>query len=575
MNILLVHPEDDFQIAWSRGRWDLIVDLARAPRSFYQEWSGKLNRPVFSIFDFAIEMEDLRVWRALLSQGLGRVVDRYGIDWWDVIGILLWPQLQDLQLARRLAEKIGPCERLTATRTSATAEALRMLLRCRLIVLHGGMRRRFANRVERYKRAAANLSFGQIRQVVYDKYDAGYAWRRKFAASVPQSSEPVILIPSGYSNVTRNALGYARILPEQRFLLVLARETAATGSVPNNVTSASLASFAADRFDKEEMRQLESKWQDLVSSLRSQPEFELSAQTGVLEKGKRWLRWGTPVRDAWRAVYERQPVMSCLSGDDTNPYTRIPLLLARQRKIPAVAFHHGALDAMMAVKNPGFSTYLVKGEMERDYLERGCKVENSYLRVGATHAAPDDSLWSDGAKTIAFFTEPYESDRWRIEALYREVIPRLCEAARKAGKTVLLKLHPFETAHSRKRLLNRVLKKADRELVRVTAAPLSREMYQDLWCAVTVESTTACECAIAGIPVLLCGWLRHAYVGYSGQFVRFGVAKMLEEPDDLLEISERIASAMPPAGLAAGLVQPISGGPLREILCQPQPGTLR
>jgi len=575
MNVLLLHPEDEFQASWSRGRWDLIVDLGRAPRSFYDDWSRRLGCPVFSIFDFAIEVDDLLFWRDLLGLGLGRVVDGYGIDWWDVIGILLQPQLQNLRLARRLADKVGKCETLTASRNSPIAEALRIALRCPLVVLHESIPHRLTNSAGRYKRAVTNLSFHQLRQVVYDKYDPRYAWRRKFAASVPQSSEPVVLIPSAYSNVTRNAFGYAKILPDQQFLLVLARETAASLPAPGNVRIASLASFGSERFDREEFSQLENNWENLVASLRSHPEFELSAETKVLESGKRWLRWGLPIRDAWRVVYERQAVMSCLSGDDSNPYTRIPLLLARQRNLPAVAFHHGALDAMMAVKMPGFSTYLVKGEMERDYLERVCKVDESYLRVGATSAPPGDSLWTDRANSIAFFTEPYETDLWRIEALYKEVIPRLCAAARQAGKRVLLKLHPFETTHSRQRLLKRVLNKADQQLVTVTAAPLSREIYQNIWCAVTVESTTACECAAVGIPVFLCGWLRHAYIGYAGQFARFGVAQMLNQPDDLLSIPARLSTAMPPADLAGRLVQAISPGQLREILCHSQPDSLR
>jgi hypothetical protein len=575
MNLLLLHPEDALQASWSRERWDLIVDLGRAPRSFYEEWSGKLGRPVISIFDFARELEDLLVWRDLLRPGLGRVVDRYGIDWWDVIGILLRPGMQDLRLARRLADKVGKCETLTASRNSPIAAALQLHFQCPLRILNSGLQNRFANRLGRYKRAAANLSFDQLRQVVYDKYDSGYDWRRKLAAKVQRSSQPTVLIPSAYSNVTRAAFGYAKILPEQEFLLVLARETAASQPVPANVKTAWLASFAYDRLDQKELRELENAWQGMVGALASDPEFELVARTKLLESGRRWLRWGLPIRDAWREVYERQPVISCLSGDDSNPYTRIPLLLARQRKIPAVAFHHGALDAFMAVKNAGFSTYLVKGEMERDYLERVCKVDGSRLRIGATSAPGTVRLWSDRADSIAFFTEPYETDLWRIETLYQEVMPRLCEVGRRAGKKVLLKLHPFETVRPRQRLLKRVLKPADLDLVTVTTAPLSREMYETIWCGVTVESTTACECATVGIPAFLCGWLRHAYIGYAGQFARFGVAQMLDRPDDLLKIPERLKTAMPSPELAGRLFQAITPNELSETLCPPQANGLR
>lgn len=575
MNILLLHPEDDFQASWSRERWDLIVDLGRAPKSFYDDWSQKLGTPVFGILDLAIELEDLLACRELLRPGLGRVVDRYGIDWWDVIGILLWPRLQELRLARRLADKIGRCETITASRKSAIADALQIQLQCPLKILHSGLPKRLGNRLGRYKRAARNLSFDQLRQVVYDKYDPGYARRRKFAGKAESSTQPTVLIPTAYSNVTRGAFAYAKILPEQQFLLVLARETAASVPVPSNVRTASLASFAGDGSDQSELRELENGWLGMVAALRSHPEFELVARTKLLESSRRWLRWGIPIRDAWRAVYESQTIISCLSGDDSNPYTRIPLLLARQMKMPAVAFHHGALDAFMAMKNPGFSTYLVKGEMERDYLEHVCKVDQSYLKTGAASTPATVRLWTEGAKWIAFFTEPYETDLWRVEELYREVMPRLCAVARQVGKTVLVKLHPFETVRARQRLVRRVLSQADRDLVTVTAAPLSRDMYENIWCAVTVESTTACECAMVGIPAFLCGWLRHAYIGYAGQFARFGAAQMLGAADDLLKIPEKMATAMPRPDLASRLVEAITPGTLREILCPPQADGLR
>jgi capsule polysaccharide modification protein KpsS len=169
-----------------------------------------------------------------------------------------------------------------------------------------------------------------------------------------------------------------------------------------------------------------------------------------------------------------------------------------------------------------------------------------------------------------FFTEPYETDFWRVEAIYREVLPRLCAAARGSGKTVVLKLHPFESARQRRRLVARTLSADDRKLVSVTDAPLSREILQKTWCAVTVESTVAFECASVGIPVLLCGWLRHAYAGYAPQYVRFGVGRMLESPDELLRIPDMLRAAMPGSNAAGRLVQAISPKRLSEILCQPQ-----
>jgi hypothetical protein len=111
--------------------------------------------------------------------------------------------------------------------------------------------------------------------------------------------------------------------------------------------------------------------------------------------------------------------------------------------------------------------------------------------------------------------------------------------------------------------------------VSVVAEPLSNEILENTWCAVTVESTTAFECAAVGIPAFLCGWLRHAYVGYAPQYARFGVAKMLERPDDLLNIPGRLKEAMPAAGLRERLVYAIAPEDLREILGRSDARTLR
>jgi hypothetical protein len=576
MRVLLLHPNDDFHGSWTSQHWDLVIDLGRAPKSFYDDRSAALGRPVFSVFDLAVEVEDLQIWRPLLELGMGRVVDRFGIDWWDVISLVLQPELQDVQLALRLAEKLKGCRTLAVSRPSATAEAVRLQLGIPLQVLDRGLRKRLVRSILRRGGAVANLSFEQLRQVVYDKYDPHYRWRRKLAGAPAQSSkwksksEPVVLLPSAYSNVTKTALRYAGILPEQKFLLVLARESGAVSPVPANVETARLASFATQRYDRNELRKFEDGWKQMEQSLEEHPAFTLPVQLGILKKGPRWLRWGLTVRDAWIRVFETRPVIGCLSADDSNPYTRIPLLLAEQRGISAVACHHGALDCRMAFKNPRFSHYLAKGEMERDYLERICGVDTGRIRIGAASPPlPENaSVWSDRAPWITFFSEPYETDLWRVEAIYREVLPRLCAAARGSGKTLVLKLHPFESARQRLRLVKSILSERDRKLVSLMDAPLSREIFQKTWCAVTVESTVAFECASVGIPAFLCGWLRHAYAGYAPQYVRFGVGRMLEFPDDLLRIPDMLRAVMPDSDAARRLVQPISPEALSEILCQ-------
>jgi hypothetical protein len=577
MRVLLLHPGDNFHGSWTGQHWDSVVDLGHAPKAFYDQWSARLGCPVFSIFDLALEVEDLQIWRGLLELGMGRVVDRFGIDWWDVVGLLLQPELQDVRLALRLAEKLSGCRTLVASRASVTAEAVRLQLGIPLKVLHRGLQERLLRSVLRRGGAVANLSFPQLRQVVYDKYDPHYLWRKKLARPPKKSSEAIVLLPTAYSNVTKTAFRYARILPEQKFLLVLARESGGVSPVPANVQTTSLAGFATERCDRDELQKLEVCWKQMEQALQEHPAFRLPVQIGILKKGPRWLRWGLTVRDAWNQVFETRSVVGCLSADDSNPYTRIPLLLAGQRGIPAVACHHGALDCRMAFKKQRFSNYLAKGEMERDYLVRICGVDAGRIRVGAATSPRREnrSLWGESAPWIVFFSEPYETDFWRMEAIYRELLPRLCAAARKSGKTLVLKLHPFESARQRRRLMTQTLSKEDQEFVKVTEAPLSRAILQKTWCGVTVESTVAFECASVGIPVFLCGWLRHAYAGYAPQYARFGVGRMLETPDDVLRIPEMLCAAIPSPDTASRLVQAIAPRELSEVLCQPQASGLR
>src|ERR1051326_3251010 len=212
MRVLLVHPEDKFEASWAREHWDLLVDLGRAPKSFYEAWSRSLGCTVFSIFDLAIEIDDLKVWRNLLRAGMGCVVDRFGIDWWDVLSLTLQPELQDMRLVSRLAEQLRQCHELGVSRPSTMAHALHLQLGVPLSVCQSSLKSRFTNRMMHYGDALHNLSFRQMQQVVYDKYDAHYAWRRNFSTMPAQSAEPLVLLPSAYSNVTKTALQYTRLL---------------------------------------------------------------------------------------------------------------------------------------------------------------------------------------------------------------------------------------------------------------------------------------------------------------------------------------------------------------------------
>ena len=110
MKILLLHPEDRFPLTGGGG-WDLVIDFARAPLSTYEQWAREANCPVIGLYDFAEEIEDLHRTRELLQFGMGQIVDSEGIDWWDVMSLMIVPELQQLMLLSRLAKKLPPsCE---------------------------------------------------------------------------------------------------------------------------------------------------------------------------------------------------------------------------------------------------------------------------------------------------------------------------------------------------------------------------------------------------------------------------------------------------------------------------------
>jgi len=96
MKVLLLHPEDTFPLYRSPVRWDLVVDLARTPSATYEHWSREAGCEIFSLYRFAAEFGDVGRVRELLELGLGVMVDRSGIDWWDLLCLFIAGELQQL-----------------------------------------------------------------------------------------------------------------------------------------------------------------------------------------------------------------------------------------------------------------------------------------------------------------------------------------------------------------------------------------------------------------------------------------------------------------------------------------------
>jgi hypothetical protein len=554
MKVLLLHPAGSFP--HSAHGWDLIVDLGRAPESTYQRWSQQADCPVVSIYDFAEEIEDLHRLRKLLHLGTGCMVDWWGIDWWDVLSLEIASELQQFMLVGRLARDLGAHCKLYSSRPHPLAAALQGLLHARLTILESGFHRAL-HRVRRYRNALSELDTVQFAQVIQDKLDPRHRIRRHLTIRSQGSGRPVTLLPTAYINGSRTALAYAARLPDHEFLLVCARSSCSSLTMPPNVGVRSLSPYFVST-DKTNLTPLLESWEGLRKQLVSSAEvFKIADAAGVLGRIPALLGWGIALHDAWNRIFDSENVVSCLCTDDSNPPTRIPLLLAKNRGIPALASHHGALDYAMAFKTHHADFYLAKSEMEHDYLRRVCHVAREKIVsagqplsprpvVRRSEVRPADAAW------LVFFTEPYPNAGWRSDEVYQDLLPRLVSLAQSCGLKLVFKLHPFESIKSHRRILRRHLGDRERQ-IQVIAGPPSNQLWQNIRFALTVQSSTAFECAALGIPVFLCAWLRDPYSGYVEQYARFGIGHALQSPQQIAETPQLLERQVGGRSLQDGL----------------------
>lgn len=258
----------------------------------------------------------------------------------------------------------------------------------------------------------------------------------------------------------------------------------------------------------------------------------------------RFLREGLAVRDAWLKVFETEAVSAVLCADEANPFTCIPVLIARERGLPTIACHHGALDGRYSFLRVRADIFLAKGQMERDYLLNICAVKPEKLVIGAPQI-PLQVQVSDPKRHIIFFSEPYEILAGRCFEYYREVLPPLAEIAIATGHDLIVKLHPFESRRERERIINNVLPERLRTAARVVTGTLDTSMLSHTWCALTALSSAAVDCTLQGIPVFLCGWLDGSLYGYARQFAKFGAGRILRSADELGRVPAMLAGFSP------------------------------
>ncbi|MFZ0955487.1 MAG: hypothetical protein WAN60_04040 [Candidatus Sulfotelmatobacter sp.] len=537
MRVLLLHPEDVPQRGpWSSQRWDLIVDLGRSSLASAAAWGEVTHAPVLRTDSFRNGVEDIRQVRKLFSLGMGRVLDEEGIDWWSLTSLFIVPEAETVLVFLRMISEIDQAAEIWTTRSGWPASAVFALLKRPLQSFSQEPSARLSTHIRHYGGLLRRFSTAQIKEIFLDKYDSEYKWRSRFAPRVAPLREPSILLPSAYGNVSRMAAAYARLLPEQSFLLVATRQSGRLKGLPSNVQTRDLAAYAGGDLPIRESTEILGEWTKLKAHLCAIPEFDVLASAGVLDGFPGWFQSGLRARNAWRKVIEREPVCGVLCGDDSNLYTKLPVLLAARRGIRTADFHHGALDGRYLLKDLPCDAYLAKNEMERDYLLRVCGLPPEKVVLGAPAPAPSDPPQNGAPSDLArvvLFSEPYENFGLRAEEVYREVLPTLCRLARESGRGVVLKLHPFESVFQRTRMVRNLLPEEDFKRVMVVDGPLTQQLLSNTWFGVTVESSTVLDCFVRGIPCFVCGWLTALPFGYVQQYERFGVAQILRSAKEL------------------------------------------
>jgi hypothetical protein len=571
MRILLVHSEDDPQDGpWSSMRWDRIIDIGMGGQASCARWMEQFACPVINLGSFREGFDDFRRVRDLLGVGCGRLVDEHGLDWWEIISILIHGEVETAIVLRRFAQMLGSGDEVHVSRPCLHASMLQCWLAGRVKAFplrkearKGGLRH--------YVRVSNKLSAPQMIDVFWDKFDAGYQLRGRLTRKRQPSTRPVVLLPTAYVNVSRTGMAYANTFPRENFLLVTTRQSGWVQNPPPNVATAWLSSYASVRDRSGEYAETESRWRSLLNDLRNVEEFDILQRLTCLDSFPQRFRRGFEVRDAWRNVLDSELVQAVLCADDSNPYTRIPLLLARARGLVNIACHHGALDGRYVIKRTHGDTVLVKGRMEEDYLVRRCGVPKESVEIGAP-ILPENSNEIEREKSeiprpyLLFISEGYDVWGGRVSEFYRDILPPLADLALITGRQLIVKLHPAESKRERKSLVAQILSSRQQKWTRIVSGPLTEELLAKTWFGITILSTVAIECAVRGIPCFLCKWLEFMPYGYIEQFIRFGAGIGLNHPSEIGKIPDYLRGNPVGSDVRESCWQPAEAGRLRELL---------
>lgn len=499
--------------------------------------------------------------RDVISRG-NELVDEENINWWELFILEVVEPIQLISCLQRLNASFAHEDQIFVSRPCFEAEALRYL---RSASLHLLSNHKVIRKLRHYFQEIWNLSYDDLAQIFWDKYDAKYAIRSRLARKRINVPNSAVLIPSAYVNASRTALNFVTSMPEQDFLLLTTRSSGEIYNGPQNLRTFTLASHVSFQDDARGMRKILDAWKKLKSNLANDPYTSVICAVGLLDAFPQFLKRGFILRNAWNNVLKNKPIQAILSCDN-NSDTLLPVLLAKNWEIPTVSAHHGALDWRHRFLPVYADSIIAKGKMEQDHLVRVCCIPEEKIKVGTTVEMQPKIIEKNKHRSkdsIVFFSEAYEPNRARGEEIYREVLPYLAELAMQTQRKLIVKLHPFESLRKRKALLRKILSPEQMRTTKVFVGLLTTDLLEKAWFGVTILSTVAMECQVANVPCFVCSWLEYPHHGYGEQFRRFGVGYPLQSSDEIRNIPNMLEH-LPPSSVA-DLWQTVSSTELEPL----------
>jgi len=156
MKILLVHPEDDPENGpWANRAWDQVVDIGLGGVDAYARWSRRFGCPITTLSSLR-GVDDFQRVRRLLAKGCGQLIDEHGLDWWEILSLLLHGELESYILLQHFARSVSPADEVCVSRPGLHASLLRCLRNgVKVFPLHRAGQR---NGLRHYLRVAHKLS---------------------------------------------------------------------------------------------------------------------------------------------------------------------------------------------------------------------------------------------------------------------------------------------------------------------------------------------------------------------------------------------------------------------------------